>query len=440
MSCISERLKVWFLSPGQLRASWEKTSTDPIVSFCHRFVNGISLSSVQMKEIKISNRTLLLFYRTDVRYETKRAILWIPGGGFHALGPNDFLGVGSYLSHRAPVLILDYPKSPENPYPEALFWIYNSIPLTLSHLMQEHHEIFIRNVNISSFIPWRIVIAGDSAGGNLATILATKIIQEPMPGLLIIGLALIYPLLSFEISGWLPQEDQEIRAKVAPHLVGGLASGGPFGSRFAVPSRLLNLNDKIIRTDILCYLAQSYLSIPKESIIGANRFMISHTCHPEEEINPSDPTLTPLKFSSHLIQSIPRLFIQVGEMDPFLDDSLIIFHKAIGSTPFDTKIRSESEITFKRLQGPSENISLSLVEEVSHGYLQMQLLWKGFNPCMLEILTAIGTMFNQDSSQHNTDNASSNGGHGPSSQNRPDSIPSLDPNPASEFSLKELAR
>ncbi|KAM0684166.1 hypothetical protein MDAP_000906 [Mitosporidium daphniae] len=421
MSCISERLKVWCLSPGQLRASWEKTSTDPIVLFCHKFINGITCikgittSRVHVKEIKIMNRTLLLFYRTNVRYEKKNIIFWIPGGGFHALGPSDFLGVGSYLSKCAPVLIFDYPKSPENPYPEALLWIYNAIPLILDHFTQHQDKIFFKgeefsskqemhqkphgateDANASVSSPWRGVIAGDSAGGNLATILATKMTHEPIPGLHVAGLALIYPLLSFEISGWLPQEDQEMRAKVAPHLVGEFASGGPFGSRFAIPSRLLNLNDKIIRTDILCYLAQSYLSTPKESIIDTNKFIVGKDPSFEKEIDPSDPSLTPLRLPSHMVQAIPRVFIQVGEMDPFLDDSLILFHKAIGSAPFTTKIRTDSDVTFNRIQGPSERVSLSLVEGVSHGYLLMQLLWRGFEPCMQEIETAIAAMFEQD--------------------------------------------
>lgn len=415
LSCVSERFKVWSHTTGQLRASWEKTSTDPIISFYVKFINGITCNSVTIKRIEIMDRSVLLFYRPGVQYEKNRFIIWIPGGGFHALGPNDFLGVGSYLSHCAPVLIFDYPKSPENPYPEALYWIYNAIIFIFEKdcgsFILEHLGSSVSSFKIDADDDEKtcnLIFAGDSAGGNLATILATKLSNEPVPGLNIIGLVLVYPLLSFEINGWLPPEDQKIRAKVAPHLVGEDASGGPFYSRLAIPSRLLNLNDKIIRTDVLCYLAQSYLTRTNNDILDTNRFIIGNKDEYSSScgISPSDPSLTPLKLPTEMIRALPQVFIQIGELDPFLDDSLILFHKALmENDSFDTCTRTEAGISFKLLKGiRSPNISLSLIEGISHGYLQLQLLWKGFEPCVLEVQNVITSMFGRSSTKRCTSN------------------------------------
>ncbi|MFX0577690.1 alpha/beta hydrolase [Nocardia nepalensis] len=83
------------------------------------------------------------------------AILYVHGGGFITGSARSYRGVTSRLSTatRLPVLAVDYRLAPENPYTAAA-----SDVSTAYHLLRKR-----------GFTPNRIVIAGDSAGGYLAT-------------------------------------------------------------------------------------------------------------------------------------------------------------------------------------------------------------------------------------------------------------------------------
>ena len=105
---------------------------------------------------------------------------------------------------------LDYRKAPEYPYPYALnecFDVYRAVIASRGRL-----------VGLSGEVMPKIVIVGDSAGGNLATGTVLKIIEHtasipldselplPMPE----GLILIYPGLDFNIVNWMSEEHMSL--------------------------------------------------------------------------------------------------------------------------------------------------------------------------------------------------------------------------------------
>ena len=142
--------------------------------------------------------------------EHDKLILDVPGGGFVAMDPrchDDKLMAWSRKT-GLPVLSLDYGKAPEHPYPYALHECYDA------------YWMIVKSkglcLGMKEAVP-KIVLTGDSAGGNLATGLTLMIARShttyfpgdsssqewlPMPE----ALLLIYPALDVNITSWLTEE------------------------------------------------------------------------------------------------------------------------------------------------------------------------------------------------------------------------------------------
>lgn len=103
-------------------------------------------------------------------------------------------------STGSPIISIDYGKAPEYPYPYALEEIFDAYRSIL--------DTNGRCIGIESEEPLKIVVMGDSAGGNLATGLVMKIIDFGcrLPSSLI----LVYPCLSFDIACWMSHNDLQM--------------------------------------------------------------------------------------------------------------------------------------------------------------------------------------------------------------------------------------
>lgn len=111
-----------------------------------------------------------------------------------------------------PVLSLDYKKAPEYPYPHALNEAYD-----VYHTLVASQG---RCIGLSGSVVPRIIITGDSAGGNIATGAVLMILQSasndaqryydqdvlPSPE----GLILIYPGLDMNIGNWMSDEQMAL--------------------------------------------------------------------------------------------------------------------------------------------------------------------------------------------------------------------------------------
>jgi cation diffusion facilitator CzcD-associated flavoprotein CzcO/acetyl esterase/lipase len=114
-----------------------------------------------------------------------RAVLYLHGGGFVTGSPRGFRGLAAALSTvaGAPVWLADYRLAPEHPYPAGL----------------DDAVAAYRALLAAGLPAERIVLAGDSAGGNLAlsAVLRLRAAGDPLPA----GLVLISPWLDLALTG-----------------------------------------------------------------------------------------------------------------------------------------------------------------------------------------------------------------------------------------------
>jgi acetyl esterase/lipase len=144
----------------------------------------------------------------------RKVILDIPGGGFVAMDPrcNDDKLFAWAAKSGLPILSLDYKKAPEFPYPYALnecFDVYTSLIQTRG-----------RCIGMSGKEFPRIIMTGDSAGGNLAVATTLMILETathhfrrfvgraelPPPD----GLICFYPALDMNIGNWMSDEQMSL--------------------------------------------------------------------------------------------------------------------------------------------------------------------------------------------------------------------------------------
>jgi len=143
-----------------------------------------------------------------------KVILDIPGGGFVAMNPrcNDDKLFAWAGKTGLPILSLDYKKAPEYPYPYALnecFDVYTTIVKSRG-----------RCIGMSGRDIPRVVVTGDSAGGNLATAMTLMVVEtttaKRRPGLaheelpVPSGLLLLYPALDMNIGNWMSDEQMSL--------------------------------------------------------------------------------------------------------------------------------------------------------------------------------------------------------------------------------------
>ena len=144
----------------------------------------------------------------------RNIILDIPGGGFVAMDPrctDDKLFAWAAKSGHA-ILSLDYKKAPEFPYPYALnecFDVYTTLIKTRG-----------RCIGMSGKDVPRVILAGDSAGGNLAVATTIMIIESSSPAFRRFtgreglpapdGLVCFYPALDMNIGNWMSDEQMAL--------------------------------------------------------------------------------------------------------------------------------------------------------------------------------------------------------------------------------------
>ncbi|UWM78381.1 alpha/beta hydrolase (plasmid) [Rhizobium sp. WSM4643] len=110
------------------------------------------------------------------------ALLYLHGGGFVIGAPETHEDIGRTLANMAGAVVVspDYRLAPEHPFPAAI----DDCAAALVWMTEHADELGID--------PLRIIVAGDSAGGNLAAVVALLARDGQVPD--IIGQVLIYPV------------------------------------------------------------------------------------------------------------------------------------------------------------------------------------------------------------------------------------------------------
>ena len=139
---------------------------------------------------KYENRKVKIrLYKPNNNVPPSTGMIYIHGGGWIMgdLDSHDTVCVDLSINCNIVVISIDYSLAPENPYPIALNQCFS---LYLQYLNQKN---FFKKLNLKN-----ILIAGDSAGGNLSAALNLKIKKEHLP--LPKGQILIYPCLSLDFN------------------------------------------------------------------------------------------------------------------------------------------------------------------------------------------------------------------------------------------------
>ncbi|TPX58461.1 hypothetical protein PhCBS80983_g03144 [Powellomyces hirtus] len=306
----------------------------------------------------------LYFNGTDRELARARELVFLlPGGGFVAMGPKcheDHVSVWAKTS-KVPILAVDYGKAPEFPYPFALeecFDAYRSVVESNGAAigMQGWWEDGPDGQPVKK-APIKIVMAGDSAGGNLVVGVVMRCLETyekhiPPPN----GIVLIYPCLSFDMSCWMPSEqlklmraeshknlalknltnskstmkknspltpqdaprkidvlnDQSDHSKswysfMKPKRNGPERIQGPsIPSSLSMTSRMSYFTDRVISPEMMRAMALLYLGTSPTPVDLASDYYLSPVMAPDD-----------------LLARFPKTYLLCGEKDPFVDDTVV---------------------------------------------------------------------------------------------------------------------
>lgn len=185
-------------------------------------------------------------------------VLHIHGGGFVAMSSCSHQTYTRQWAKQVgkAVLSIDYRLAPKYPYPTALDDCWQAYNWILNEME--------KSIGIK---PSRIVLTGDSAGGNLALALTFLAIKNGVriPN----GLMLAYPALRVDLNAF-------------------------------TPSYLIALHDHILPHSVLKLIPGAYI--------------------PEGGRPKEDPLLSPIYASDELLEKLPPIRMMVGEKDPLHDD------------------------------------------------------------------------------------------------------------------------
>ncbi len=144
------------------------------------------MASVEDREIVLEGRTLQARLYVPADEEKQALVIYFHGGSFVIgdLTTHEWLCRRLALDTRMRLLAIDYRLAPEHPFPAGLNDTLESIRYVAAHRSEFADERA------------RLIVMGDSAGANLATVAATELRDENLG---IAAQVLIYPTLGPEL-------------------------------------------------------------------------------------------------------------------------------------------------------------------------------------------------------------------------------------------------
>lgn len=419
-----------------MRVSWNK-STTPYLKFLtnllHPAPNKFAPRHIRIPRPKESvYRTPIdaWIYFEGTREELqscKKLVLDFPGGGFVAMSPrhyDDKLLCWARRCPGIPIIAVDYKNAPEFPYPYALNECYDVY----------HSIVFTRGkcIGLSGDILPRIVLSGDSAGGNYAAGVTLMILNStstsstghlmekgwkglPLPD----GLVLIYPSLDLNIGSWMSDDQMKLirqrgMRKTNKNVV---KRKSEYFERASGIEPATRLNDDE-EADSDCEPSHHKIGVPvvdeaDQNVVGraaAVVFASADTSKPkplstrlamtsrlsyfnDRILNPemmramvilyigphnrpdftTDFLLSPIVAPESLLARFPKTFFLTGERDPLVDDT-VIFAGRIRQAK-QAVWRHRRDMGLERGNTSDDGIEVSLIPGISHGFLQMVALY-----------------------------------------------------------------
>jgi acetyl esterase/lipase len=426
------------LSLEHMRVSWDKGATAPLCWITPLVTPRHLRMRYKPREIRIP-RPKSSAYKEPIHawlyfdgplLELKnqdKIIMDIPGGGFVAMDPrcHDEKLIAWAAKTGFPVVALDYGKAPEYPYPYALNECYDAYYMI--------HFSRGRVVGLSGeYIP-KIIVSGDSAGGNLATGMTLKILQArgelghhkhhdlPVPE----ALLLVYPALDLNMTSWLsdeqsalikdparsqtnrgvvrrktedyhtltrtpvPSDDElDTQLRMTP-LKRNKKSGSPPKQKHNAPNCAVARTDHAVSsvsdqkqksrrirtrlemTSMISYFNDRILS--PELLRGMVIMYVGEQNRPDLA---TDFLLSPLRAPEELLREFPKVYMLTGERDPLCDDTAIFEGRLRAAHLHKFQTRKDLGLIPERIQfDERQHVEVEFIPGVSHGFLQFASIY-----------------------------------------------------------------
>ncbi|KAJ2827936.1 hypothetical protein IWW50_001633 [Coemansia erecta] len=313
-----------------LRVSWNKGIDNPVLRFVrslHRPRLGVE-RHVMLGESDTTERArcVVMYAGSEEEMrECRMIVLDIPGGGFVSMAPEahaEYLAAWAKRT-RAIVVSVDYAKAPEYPFPYAIdqcFAVYRELELTNAQC-----------IGITSSSRVRIVLAGDSAGGNIAAGVQFRILEsEGLRGPA--GIVFVYGCFNVDVRAWMTRNETRelLGTEARDHLhnasplavpstrrrdpksvdarvrvVSGSARDGPAYVPLTMTSSFTYFSDQVLTPEMMRAMIIMY--------VGPN-------ARPDFR---TDYYLSPVVAPDHLLARFPPTYFLCGEKDPMVDDTVL---------------------------------------------------------------------------------------------------------------------
>jgi acetyl esterase/lipase len=419
------------ITVDHLRESWNKGTT-PVLSFV------TTLLRPRLTRYRLRPRVVKIQRPPDSSYKEPvegwiyydgpiselprhtRLVLDVPGGGFVSMTPRNHEDRLLALAGRLgiPILSLDYRKAPEYPYPYAVHEVldvYKMLVLTKGQC-----------AGLAGDVSPKIVVTGDSAGGNLACAMVLMLLEQtevdsrlsrdkyivPPPD----GLVLAYPALDMNINSWMTDEqmalikdrtmrhtnklvlrkksqdykrttgdktpinsDEEDDLGMRPIPKKTEPNGNELGHTLAEIKdnnlKTIQAKPEVIRTRLAMSSMISYFNdrvLTPEMMRAMIILYVGPHNRPDFH---SDYFLCPILAPESLLARFPKTCFITGERDPLVDDTVIFAGRIRQAKLGQWDHRKELGLEKGRRPVERDWIEISLLPGVSHGFMQVPSLY-----------------------------------------------------------------
>ncbi|KAJ2794243.1 hypothetical protein H4R20_006291, partial [Coemansia guatemalensis] len=340
------------ITVDHLRVSWEKGEDNAVLRALRRWhscrltVERVVRVPAVARAGAVAPASCHVMYAgpADGFADCRAVVLDIPGGGFVGMGPrshSDYLSAWAQRTGAA-VVSVDYAKAPEYPYPYAIdqcYAVYREIVQTNGRCIGLRGDSGER---------LRIVLAGDSAGGNIAASVMFRILESderlPVPD----GIVFVYGCFNVDIRAWMTREEtQALLGAVDTARLGSLADPRDHlhhASPLAITSRddgyqqqrfrrraarTVDSRVRVVQETGTAYVPLtmgSSFTYFSDRVLSPEmmRAMILMYVGPRGRPDfRTDYYLSPLVAPEHLLARFPPVYFMCGEKDPLVDDTVL---------------------------------------------------------------------------------------------------------------------
>lgn len=241
------------------------------------------------------------------QYRQRDVLFHLTGGGFFAhIIASDLPYLLDWSAATGAVVICpEYGLLPEHTFPDALLQVCD-----VYHALVEGHAIPLLGFELN-----RIIVTGESAGGNLAAALCVKLALDEKQAYEdnMIDLFAKHPRFPWEFKDKVPFPDALLLSCPVLNMSLELSH-----------SRVVGTDDPVLRSGLLTAISDSYVP-------------------PRLGISKKNPLASPFYASDQILRMFPPTLLIASSNDPVLDDS-VVFNQRLRSLGIESDLRAAQNL------------------------------------------------------------------------------------------------